>query len=88
MSNQTETEKRIQQVYDSLNAESIPKFITLAEYTLQNNPSNQYYDVVANIVENVKKWRSITFKQFRAVYFFIENCRIKAQNNNNSAKTF
>lgn len=88
MSNQTETEKRIQQVYDQLTAESIPKFISLAEYTLQNNPSNQYYDVVANIIANVNKWRTITYKQFRAVYFFIENCRIKAENQNRTSKSF
>ena len=72
MINGTDLEKRIQQTYDGLTAESIQKFVELSKVYLKLYPNHNYSDVIANIIENVTKWRTITFKQFRAVFFFID----------------
>ncbi len=70
-------ESDIQQMYDALDADKIPKFIELVELALNKNQSSPYYNMTRSITDNVTKFKSLSYKQFRSMYFFLENYRKK-----------
>jgi hypothetical protein len=77
------TEDVIQSVYDSLDAEKIKKFIGVVEHVLDKSLQHPQYELIKSIKADVLNKQSLSFKQFRAMYFFVMNYK-----NRTDVKTF
>ena len=77
------TEDVIQSVYDSLDAEKIKKFIGVVEHVLDKSLQHPQYELIKSIKADVLSKQSLSFKQFRAMYFFVMNYK-----NRTDVKTF
>ena len=71
--------------YEQLNAESIKKFLSIVDQTLENNKKHPYYNLSRSITDSVYKFSNLSFKQFKSLYYFVNSCNKKTVGN---TKTF
>jgi hypothetical protein len=71
--------------YEKLDAEKIKKFLTIVDETLENNKKHPYYNLSRSITDTVYKFSSMSFKQFKALFYFVNSCN---KSTNGNVKTF
>ena len=71
--------------YEQLDAESIKKFLSIVDQTLENNKKHPYYNLSRSITDSVYKFSNLSFKQFKSLYYFVNSCNKKTVGN---TKTF
>ena len=71
--------------YEQLNAESIKKFLSIVDQTLENNKKHPYYNLSRSITDSVYKFSNLSYKQFKSLYYFVNSCNKKTVGN---TKTF
>lgn len=80
-------EEKIKSKFDSLDSKTFNEFILAVDYCLSNDTSNKMYSLIKDITDDVKSKNQISFKQFRAMYFFFVN-HMEKKEKNNLVKTF
>ena len=70
--------------YEQLNAESIKKFLSIVDQTLENNKKHPYYNLSRSITDSVYKFSNLSFKQFKSLYYFVNSCNKKTVGNTKS----
>jgi hypothetical protein len=63
--------------YEKLDAEKIKKFLGIVDQTLENNRKHPYYNLSRSITDSVYKFNSMSFKQFKSLYYFVNSCNKK-----------
>jgi hypothetical protein len=67
--------------YEKLDAEKIKGFLSIVDQTLENNQKHPYYTLSRSITDSVYKFNSMSFKQFKSLYYFVNSCN-KTTNGN------
>jgi hypothetical protein len=63
--------------YEKLDAEKIKGFLSIVDQTLENNRKHPYYNLSRSITDSVYKFNSMSFKQFKSLYYFVNSCNKK-----------
>ena len=63
--------------YENLDAEQIKRFLSIVDQTLENNRKHPYYNLSRRITDSVYKFNSMSFKQFKSLYYFVNSCNKK-----------
>jgi hypothetical protein len=71
--------------YEKLDAEKIKKFLGIVDGTLENNKKHPYYNLSRSITDSVYKFNSMSFKQFKSLYYFVNSCN---KSTNGDSKRF
>jgi hypothetical protein len=82
---QSQKDAQILLNYEKLNAEKIKGFLSIVDQTLENNQKHPYYTLSRSITDSVYKFNSMSFKQFKSLYYFVNSCNKKTIGN---TKTF
>ena len=71
--------------YEKLDGEKIKKFLGIVDQTLENNKKHPYYTLSRSITDSVYKFNSMSFKQFKSLYYFVNSCN---KSTNGDSKRF
>lgn len=82
---QQQKEAQILLNYEKLDAEKIKKFLSIVDQTLENNRKHPYYNLSRSITDSVYKFSTMSFKQFKSLYYFVNSCN---KSTNGDSKRF
>jgi hypothetical protein len=77
MITQAQKDAQILLNYEKLDAEKIKGFLSIVDQTLENNRKHPYYNLSRSITDSVYKFNSMSFKQFKSLYYFVNSCNKK-----------